>query len=92
MTDDTPPGRPGEAPTQLSRRERRTEKRRLHEAQKKARAVDKANDKRYKGANRQEKKARKTQDQAQKKTDKGKTDKADKKVDKGGSQRPGNQR
>jgi hypothetical protein len=68
-----------EAPNPF-RKERRGQKRRLHEAQKKARAVEKANDKRYKAANRSEKKDAKDMDMAGKKANKGKQDKADKKT------------
>jgi hypothetical protein len=71
--------RDDDAPT-MSRTARREEKRRLHEAHKKARDIDKANDKK-------EKKARKYDDRAQKKTEKGKTDKAQKKTDKAARRR-----
>jgi|GEM_PF-3822007 len=54
-SDDAPSG---------SRRQRRAEKQQLHEAQKKARAIDKANDKRSQGT---DKKARKNKDKKQKK-------------------------
>ncbi|HEX6583716.1 MAG TPA: hypothetical protein VF056_08925 [Thermoleophilaceae bacterium] len=62
-----------------SRKQRREEKRRLHEAQKKARAIDKGNDRRARAG---DKKDRKDMDKAAKKADKGKQDKADKKTDK----------
>ncbi len=79
-------GRGGSA-AGLSRAQRSAEKRREHEAHKKAKAIDKANDKRYKSANRQEQKADKNKDKAQKKTEKEKTDKAQKKTDKAIRQR-----
>ena len=81
MPDPTayPPGPDAPEP---SRQERREEKRRVHEAQKKAKAIEKANDRRVRMANLDEKKADMHMDKAQKKTEKGKTDKAQKKVDK----------
>lgn len=51
MTSD-----PADAPGMTTRRERREEKQRLHEAHKKARAVDKANDKRARGRDKTDKK------------------------------------
>lgn len=54
-SDDAPP---------TSRRERRAEKQRLHEAQKKARAIDKANDTRNQGRDKQ---GKKNKDKKQKK-------------------------
>ena len=93
MADETPTGgAPSHGATEPSRAERRAEKRRLHEAQKKAKTIDKANDKRFKAANRDEKKAQKNTDMAQKKTEKGKTDKAQKKVDKAARRRSRNRR
>ena len=75
--------------TNPSRKERREERRRLHEAQKKAKAIEKANDKKIKRAYAQEMWSGINMDKAQKKTNKGKTDKAQKKVDKGGGRRNG---
>lgn len=69
----------GEQPPKLSRRERREQKRRQHEAQKKAKAIDKANDRR---ARMDEKKNQKDFEKAAKKADKGKQEKANKKTDK----------
>ncbi len=71
----------------MTRAQRRAEKRREHEAHKKAKDIDKANDKRVKSAWREEKKADKNKDKAQKKTEKGKTDKAQKKTDKAARRR-----
>lgn len=48
----------------LSRQQRRAEKQRLYEAQKKARAIDKANDKRNQGRDKQ---GKKNQDKKEKK-------------------------
>jgi hypothetical protein len=56
------------------------EKRRLHEAQKKAKAIEKANDKRFKAANRAEKKNEMDMSKANKKADKGKQAKAGQKT------------
>ena len=53
-----------DGPPPLSRRQRREEKQRLHEAQKKARMVDKANDKQRQGRDKQ---GKKNQDKKQKK-------------------------
>ena len=47
-----------------SRRQRRADKQRLHEAQRKARAIDKANDKRHRGRDKQ---GKKNKDKKQKK-------------------------
>jgi hypothetical protein len=62
-----------------SRKQQREQKRRLHEAQKKARAIGKANDRRARAG---EKKDQRDMDKAAKKADKGKQQKADKKTDK----------
>lgn len=62
-----------------SRKQRREQQRRLHEAQKKARAIDKTNDRR---ARRADRKDQKDMDKAAKKAEKDKQDKADKKTDK----------
>lgn len=62
-----------------SHQQRREQKRRLHEAQKKARTIDKANDRRAKRADRKD---QRDMDKAAKKADKDKQDKADKKTDK----------
>ncbi len=70
-----------------TRNERRKEKRRLHEAHRKARAVEKENDRKVTSANGDDRKTNKYKDQAQKKTEKGKTDKAQKKVDKASRRR-----
>ena len=67
-----------EAP-EPSRKQRREHKRRLHEAQKKARAIDKANDRRARSG---ERKDQRDMDKAAKKAEKDKQDKADKKTDK----------
>lgn len=90
MVDESRAQRAPSDAARTSRKQRRAEKRGLHEAQKKAKTIDRANDKRYKAANRQEKKAGKNMDMAQKKTDKGKTEKAQKKVDKAARLRGGN--
>lgn len=73
----------GEA-AKLSLKERREQKRRLGEAQKKARAIDKANDKR-------DKKDQKSMEKENKKAEKGKQDKADKKANKRKKRRRRNQ-
>lgn len=54
----------GDDASRLSRRHRRVEKQRLHEAQKKARAIDKANDKHNRGRDKQ---GKKNKDKKQKK-------------------------
>jgi len=71
MTDGTPP--------KLSRQERREQKRRLHEAQKKAKGVEMTTDRRRRIAEVQD---RMDIEKAAKKADKGKQQKADKKTDK----------
>jgi hypothetical protein len=74
MTDESTADAP-----KPSRKQRREQKRRLHEAQKKARAIDKDNDRRARAG---DKKDRKDMDKASKKADKGKQGKADKKTGK----------
>ena len=54
----------GDGAARLSRRQRREERQRLHDAQKKARAIDRANDKRSQGRDKQ---AKKNKDKQQKK-------------------------
>jgi hypothetical protein len=69
MLDKTPVAgdpRAAEAP-KMSRGERREEKRRAHDAHKKAKAIDKANDKRAKARDKNDKKNNKNQKKQDKK-------------------------
>lgn len=64
MSDPLPPEDQGppadDDPAPLSSKERRAEKRRVHDAQRKARAIEKENDKRAKAENKQGKDKKRT--------------------------------
>ncbi len=86
MTDGTPHDEahagtepPAEQSPKPSRKQRRDQKRRLHEAQKKAKGIERTNDRRGRIADMRD---RKDLSKADKKTEKGMHEKADKKAEK----------